>query len=170
MVLTSSADVQNPPAAVPHAYAIIEVVEGGVIGDEYGPALERQPHLTAERLDASDVAEARHEGPAEIELATADFDAEDRDRVFAQPFGRHVNGPRVLGLEAVEVVAPERLLAASPPPAESSLVRRTGGDGDAAVEETRMRLLDSGRGGDRRRNRRVGTEVPLECGVADGDG
>ena len=72
----SRADVQNPLTAVPHAHAIIEVVDGGIIGDEYGPALERQPHVTAERLDASDVAKARHEGPAEIELAAADFDAE----------------------------------------------------------------------------------------------
>ena len=81
-----------------------------------------------------------------------------------------MNGPRVLGLEAVEVVAPECLLAASPPPAESSLVFCAGGEGDAAVEKTGMRLLDRGRGADGRRKRCVGTEVGLECGVADGDG
>ena len=57
----------------------------------------------------------------------------DRLRLFAQPLGRHVGGPGVFVFEPVEVVAPERLLIASP--TQPPLVDGAVADSDAAVEE-----------------------------------
>ena len=82
-----------------------------------------------------------------------DLDPEDLDRaaLLGQPLGRHVGDPGVLVLGAVEVVAPERLLVASP--AQPPLVGGAVDGGDAAVEEARvgLRRRRRGRGGDRGR-------------------
>ena len=111
------------------------------------------------RLDARDVAEPRHELPTEVRtIPAADLEPEDLDRA---PLAWRVDGPGVLVLGAVEVVAPERLLVASPaqPPLVGGAV-----NGDAAIEEAR----DLGR--DRGRGCRGGFDVLLRCGVANDEG
>jgi len=71
---------------------------------EHGPALESHLHIAVARLDARDVAEARHERPVEVDLALAvgDLDPEDLDRAAlpGQPLERHVGDPGVLVLGA----------------------------------------------------------------------
>ena len=118
----------TPRAGVPHPHAVVEVIGGVAVEVEHGAALERHAHVEASRLDASDVAEARHEWPAEIDLTLPerDLEPEDRDRaaLFRQLLGRRVSGPRVLALQAVEVVAPERLLVAVPSAAAPRMRRR----------------------------------------------
>src|SRR3954470_21879832 len=147
-------EVDDAPPAVPHPHAVVEVAGFEAVEVvEYGPTLESHPYLFAMRLDARDVTEARHERPAEVDraLPAGDLDPEDLDRaaLLGQPLGLHVSGPGVLGLEAVEVVAPERLLTASP--AQPPLVGGAVDGGDAAVEEARVGLRSRGRGGGRRR-------------------
>ena len=167
-------EVHDAPPAVPHPHAVVEVAGGEAVEVEHGPALESHPHVAAARLDARDVAEARHEGPAEVDLAlpVGDLDPEDLDRaaLLGQPLGRHVGDPGVLVLEAVEVVAPERLLVA--PPAQPPLVGGAVIGGDAAVEEALvgLRRRRRGRGGDRGRGRRGGVDLLLEGPVADDEG
>ena len=93
-------EVHDAAPAVPHPHAVVEVVGGEAVEVEHGPALESHPHVAAARLDARDVAEARHEGPAEVDLALPadDLDPEDLDRaaLLGQPLGRHVGDPGVL--------------------------------------------------------------------------
>jgi hypothetical protein len=75
-------EVDDAPPVIPYPHPIVEVV-GGAPGEvEDGAALERHPHVASARLDARDVAEARHEGPAEIDLMLAkrDLEPEDRER------------------------------------------------------------------------------------------
>ncbi len=148
MRICTLVEIHDAAPAVPHSHAVVEVVGGEAVEVEHGPALERHPHVAAARLDARDVAEARHERPAEVDLAlpVGDLDPEDLDRAaLLELLGRHVGDPGVLVLEAVEVVAPERLLVASP--AQPPLVGGAVIGGDAAVDET---LLVFGRrlGGD----------------------
>ena len=93
------------------------------------------------RLDARDVAEARHERPVEVRrtIPAANLEPEDLDRAaLLGRRSRRVGGPGVLVLGAVEVVAPERLLVASP--AQPPLVGGAVNGGDAAVEEARVDL------------------------------
>ena len=166
-------EVDHAPPAVPHPHAVVEVAGGEAVEVEHGPALESHSHVAAARLDARDVAEARHEKPAEVNrvFPVGDLDPEDLDRAahLGQPLGRHVGDPGVLVLGAVEVVAPERLLVASP--AQPPLVGDTVNGGDAAVEEALVGLpRRRGRGGDRGRRRRGGADVLLECPVACGEG
>src|SRR3954468_13919974 len=109
-------EVDDAPPAVPHPHAVVEVAGlEAVEAAEYGPTLESHPHLFAMALDARDVAEARHERPAEVDRALPlehlePEELDDRTALLGQPLWRHEGAPGVLALEAVEVVAPERLL------------------------------------------------------------
>ena len=121
-------EVHDAAPAVPHAHAVVEVVGGEAVEVEHGPALERHPHVAAARLDARDVAEARHERPAEVDLRAPGCAISTPKisigRRSLQPLGRHVGGPGVLVLDAVEVVAPERLLGRLPSAAAPRRWRR----------------------------------------------
>jgi len=160
---------------VPHSHAVGKVVGAEAIEVKHGPAFESHPQLAAARLDARDVAEARHERPVEFEsgLPAGDFEPEDLDRVaLLEVLGRRVNAPGILVLAAVEGVAPERLLVA--PPAQPPLVCVAVGGGDPAVKEPLVRLRRPV--GLRRRQRDGGcrglgrTDLLLEGPVADGYG
>src|SRR5215218_7893770 len=59
-------EVDDAPPAVPHPHAVVEVAGVETVEVEHGPALENHPHLTAARLDARDLAETRHEWPADV--------------------------------------------------------------------------------------------------------
>ncbi|MEO5896130.1 MAG: hypothetical protein ABIS06_10540 [Vicinamibacterales bacterium] len=89
-------EIDNAPPVVPHAHAVVEVISGHAVEVEHGPAFERHPHVTAARLDASDVAEARHEWPTEIDLTLPERDLESKDRdraaLLRQLLGRRVSG------------------------------------------------------------------------------
>src|SRR5262245_27619367 len=130
-------EVHGAATGVPDTHAVVvgaglEAAEG-----EHGPALAGDPHLANARLDARDVAEARHEGAADLVRAVMGADLEpeqlDRPALLGPLLGRHVGEPGVLLLEAVEVVAPERLLVS--PKAQPPLVAGAADGGDAAVEE-----------------------------------
>ena len=134
-------EVHDAAPAVPHPHAVGEVVGGVAVEVEHGPALESHPQVPAVRLDARDVAEARHERPGEVDLAfpVEDFDPEDLERAaLPQLLERRVGDPGVLILEAVEIVAPERLLVA--PKAQPPLVDGAVIGGDAAEDEALVRL------------------------------
>src|SRR6185295_12455959 len=172
-------EVDDAPPAVPHPHAVVEVAGGEAVEVEHGPALESHPHLSAARLDARDLAEARHEKPDAIDraLPVGDLDPEDLDRaaLLGQPLWRHLGEPGVLVLGAVEVVAPERLLVASP--AQPPLVGGAIDGGDPAVEEPLLGLghrvgfhRRRGRGGDRGRCRRGGAGILAEGPIAGDDG
>ena len=135
-------EVDDAPLAVPHAHIVVEVAGLEAVEVEHGPALESHPYLAAARLDARDLAEARHELPADFDrsLPVGDLDSEDLDRV-ALPgplVWRHLGEPEIRVLLAVEVVAPERLLVA--PPAQPPLVGGAIDGGDPAVEEALVGL------------------------------
>ena len=165
-------EVHDAAPGVPHSHAVGEVVRGEAVEVEHGPALESHPKVETPRLDARDVAEAPHERPAEADLAlpVGDLDPEDLNlAALLELFGRRVGSPGILVLEAVEVVAPERLLVA--PPAQPPLVGGAVIGGDAAVEEALVDLSClRGRGGHRGRGRRGGVDVQLGCPVAGGEG
>ena len=135
-------EVDDAPPGVPDAHAVVEIAGLEAVEVEDGAALERHLDVAAACLEARDVAEARHEEPAEADLALplGELETEELDRVAlpGQALGRHVGGPGVLGLEAVEVVAPERLLAGSP--AQPPFVGGAVDGGDPAVEEPLIRL------------------------------
>ena len=118
-----------------------------------GPALEPHAQIAAACLDARDVAEAHHERPVKVDVAlhAGDLDPEDLDGTVlgGSPLVRHVGGPRILLLCAVEVVAPERLLVASP--AQAPLVGGAVDGGDAPVDQPLVIFLFSVNPGLRRR-------------------
>ena len=193
-------EVDGAARAVPDAHAVVEVAGFEAVEGEGSAALERHAHLGVEigavldgapqpvavGLDAGDIAEARHEGPAQVEGAVApvDLDAEDLERgaPHGQAAERGVGGPGVLVLPAIEIMAPEGFLP--PAPAQPPLVGRAGVRRDTAVEQgrVRLRLGHRGRLGARRLNqislRRTGQiaddqgeeEEPGDDGPASDDG
>ena len=158
------AEVHDAVLVVPHPHTVGEVVGVEAVEDEPGPVLERHQEFAAARLDPSEVAEAGHERPAQVEpaLPPGDLNAEDGDGpALGQPLGRHLRGPGVLLLETVEVVAPERLLVAAeaqPPFVGGAAVRR-----DATVEEA---LVGLHRRGGRAGNRGRGGDVSVDVHVS----
>ena len=140
---------------------------------EDGPALESHPQVAAIRLDSRDVAEARHERPTEVDLALpmGDLEPEDLERpALLQLLGRHVGDPGILVLKAVKVIAPERLLVATP--TQPSLVGDAVVGGEAAVEEALVVLRGHrpGRCSDRGRGRRGAVDVLLADPASGGEG
>src|SRR5690606_73223 len=94
------------------------------------------PEVAPFRFDPRDVAETGHEGPSDVgDGLNREADSEDlpRQALPGSLFAREVVDPGVLGLVAVEVVAPERLLIAPEP--QPALVDLTLGGGDPSVQE-----------------------------------
>jgi hypothetical protein len=165
-------EIDDTPLAVPNPHAVVEVAGGQAVEVERGAALESHPHGGAAGFDTGNVAETRHEQPAQVHatLPPGDLEPEDLDRValLRQPLGRHGSGPGILRLGAVEVVAPERLLAASP--AQPPLVGDAVDGGDPAVEETRRILYGRvGWGLDRGSCRRGGWNFLVEDPIGGGE-
>jgi len=158
-------EIHDAVAAVPHPDAIGEVVGSEEVEVEHGPALESHLQVPALRLDARDVAEARHERPGEVDLVflLEDFDPEDLNRAaLPQLLERRVGAPGILFLGAVEIVAPERLLVASkahPPLVDGAVIGGHAAEDEALVRRRRrLRDREDGRG----RNHRGGFLLVLE--------
>ena len=64
-------EVDDAPPGVPDPHAVVEIAGLEAVEVEDGAALESHPHVAAACLEARDVAEARHEEPAEADLAFA---------------------------------------------------------------------------------------------------
>src|SRR5690606_11363589 len=140
-------EVHDAVRLVPDAHAVGEVVSREAVEHDHGPALERYPqlggvpdplfeegaHAVADRVDADDVAEPDHERPAEIHGGLAPGEPQPEETNLAAALGRalarHQDRPGISLSDAVEVVAPERLLIASE--TQPALVGRTSHGGDA---------------------------------------
>ena len=89
-----SVEVHDAAPAVPHAHAVVDVAGGEAVELEHRPALERHLHVSDVRLDARDVAEPRHEQPAEVDrtIPAADLEPEDLDLAASSAAARAARG------------------------------------------------------------------------------
>ena len=130
-------EVGHAAGGVPDSDAVVEV--GGLEASEVEDraAFEGDAHVSADGFDAREVAESGHEEAVEVDggLAFEDFEAEEFDGValLGELGGGDVGGPWIFLFGAVEVVAPEGLLAATE--TDAALIPGAVNGGDAGVEE-----------------------------------